>query len=180
MVQFLQQRMNVFIDTCIVNRVLDLEASRTDPKWQEDMEYLKRLLDGPVTHGNMKFIINPTVIRQVKATEDAERREALLSVVQEFKFTEFKFNVTIFPFSFPAHFLSTEQKVEIQKLCRDHPKLARDKKILADSAFNETIDILLTTDRKLARQGAQIGTVKVMLPKELWGYWLSIKDGKSG
>ena len=178
MLQFLQQGMNVFIDTCIVNYVLDLEESRTDPKWQEDTEHLKRLLDGPVTHGNMKFIINPTVIRQVKATDDADRREALLSVVQEFKFTEF--NVTIFPFSFPARFLSTEQKVEIQKLCRDHPKLARDKKILADSAFNDMIDILLTSDHKLARQGAQIGRVRVMLPKELWVYWLSIKDGNNG
>ena len=45
-----------------------------------------------------------------------------------------------------------------------------DRKILADSAFNKDMDILLTTDRDLAEL-KQFGTVKIMLPKELWEYY---------
>ena len=97
-----------------------------------------------------------------------------MAIAEEFKFTEF--NMTIFPFSFPAHFLSTTQKAQIQKLCMQHPALARDKKILADAAFSERIDVLLPTDRDLISQGAQLGRVSIMLPKQLWDY--CIEHGK--
>ncbi|MBA7596251.1 hypothetical protein ES703_03221 [subsurface metagenome] len=160
--------MNVFLDTCIVNRVLDLEASSPDPKWQEDREYLQRLVNGPAASATMTLFVNPSVISQIEATSEPERRNALLSAVQQFKFTEF--NVSIFPFSFPVRFLSTAHKAEIQQLCMDHPALANDEKILADSAFNENMDVLLTTDRDIARKVPQLGRVKVMLPKQLWDY----------
>ena len=158
--------MNVFADTCIVNRILDLEATPPHSKWEEDQEYLRQLLSGPVASGTMKLFINPTVISQIEATKDTERRDALLSTVQQFEFT--KFNMTIFPFHFPAKFLSEAQKAESQQLCVTYPALERDEKILADSAFNETIDVLLTTDRDLARKVPQLDKVKVMLPKQLW------------
>jgi hypothetical protein len=55
-------------------------------------------------------------------------------------------------------------------------RLARDKKILAVAAFNERIDVLLATDRGLLSQGAQLGRVSIMLPKQLWDY--CIEHGK--
>jgi len=142
--------MNVFVDTCIINRVLDLEASPSDLKWQEDRRYLQRLVNGPVACGTMTLFVNPSVISQIEATKDPERRNALLSVAKQFKFTEF--NMSIFPFTFPVWFLSAAQKAEIQRLCMDHPALANDEKILADSAFNENIDVLLTTDKEVTRK----------------------------
>lgn len=158
---------NVFVDTCIVNRVLDLEKSRPDHQWQEDRKYLLELQRGPVASGIIKLFINPSVMSQVKATEEPERREALINIATRFKFTEF--NMTIFSFRFPARFLSPAQKAKIQQLCTGHPNLIPDEKILADSAFNEGMDVLLTTDRHLAKL-QQLGTVKIMLPKELWEY----------
>ena len=158
--------MNVFVDSCIVNNVLDLEESRPDPIWEENRKYLKRLLDGPVASGTMRLFINPTVMSEIEATPSPERRNALLSTVESFKFAEF--NMTIFPFSFPSRFLSAEQKAEIQQLCVEHPSLAKDKKILADPAFNEDIDVLLTTDKDLPDKVPRLGRVKIMLPKQLW------------
>jgi len=164
-----ERTVNVFADNCIVNRILDLEESRPDENWEEDRKYLMKLRYGPVASGKIKLFINPSVVSQVEATPDPERRKELMAVAEQFKFIEF--NMTIFPFSFPAHFLSTTQKAEIQKLCMQHPALARDEKILADAAFNERIEVLLTTDRDLVGQGAQLGKVRIMLPKQLWDYY---------
>ena len=165
--------MNVFVDTCIVNLVLGLEESRPDHTWEEDRKYLMKLQSGPIASGMIKLFVNPSVMSQVKATKDPERRKALIVIAKQFKFTEY--NMTIFPFSFPARFLSQAQKAEIQRLCVEHPKLGRDKKILADSAFNEDMDVLLTSDRGLAKL-QQLGTVKIMLPKELWEYYEARKS----
>ena len=117
----------------------------------------------------MKLFINPTVISQIEATKDTERKDELLSAVQQFQFTEF--NMTIFPFRFPAKFISEAQETEIQQLCLTYSALERDKKILADSAFNESIDVLLTTDRDLALKAPQFSKVKAMLPKQLWDFF---------
>jgi hypothetical protein len=161
--------MNIFVDTCIVNRIPDLEVSRPDdPKWEEDRKYLKQLLKEPQASGIMKFTYNPSVISEIEATKDTQRRDVLLSTLEQLRFTEF--NKTIFPFCFPAHFLSEAEGSEIERLCLTHPDLGKDKKILADSAFNETIDVLLTTDRDLS-EVRQLGKVKVMLPKELWDFY---------
>ena len=159
--------MNVFVDTCIVNRLLDLNQSRPDDKWEEDRKYLMKLQGGPVASGMITLFINPSVMLQVKATKEPERRKALTAKAEGLKFTEF--NMTVFPFHFPVHFLSDAQKAELELLCAEHPGLRRDEKILADSAFNKDIDVLLTTDRLLA-QLRQLGKVRIMLPKELWEY----------
>jgi hypothetical protein len=158
--------MNVFLDTSIVNRILYLEDTRSDEKWKQDRKYLIKLLNGPVAGGTMTFVVNPTVMSQIRDTPELERRKKLTSIAEQFKFTEF--NMTISPFSFPARFLSKEQKDEIQKTCSQYPSLVRDQKILADAAFNERIDILLTTDRKLARKVHLLRGIKVMLPADLW------------
>lgn len=168
-----KQTLNVFVDTCIVNRVLDLEESRRDREWEEDRKYLMKLQSGPVGSGIIKLFVNPSVIRQLKATTGPKRREALVNVAMQFKFTEF--NMTSFPFSFPARFFSPAQKAKIQQLCVEHPYLTKDEKILADSAFNKDMDVLITTDRGLAKQ-RQLGTVKIMLPKELWKYYEAHKS----
>lgn len=127
------------------------------------------LRNGPVASGKIKLFINPSVVSQVEATPDIKRRRELMAIAEQFKFTEF--NMTIFPFSFSAHFLSTTQKAKVQKLCMQHPTLARDEKILAGAAFNERIEVLLTPDRDLVGQGTQLGKVRIMLPRQLQDYY---------
>jgi hypothetical protein len=83
--------------------------------------------------------------------------------------------VTIFPIHFPATFMTTGQSEIIEEICRKHPHLETDRKIMADAAFNEKIDIFLTTDKDLAHQVIRIGKVKFMLPSELWNYYQSAK-----
>jgi len=116
----------------------------------------------------MTFLVNPTVLSQIRDTPDFERRRKLSSIAERFRFTEF--NVTIFPFSLPARFLSKEQKDEIQGICSQYTSLVRDQKILADAAFGEGIDVLLTTDRELTHKVPLIGRLKVMLPRDLWEF----------
>lgn len=129
---------------------------------------MKMLRNGPVASRAMIFFVNPTVMSQIQATNNPVRRKALVGIADEFRFTEYK--MSIFPFSFPARFLSTEQKNNIRQLCVEHPSLEKDQKILADAAFNENIDVLLTTDDDLPRKVPQIGKVKVMRPKQLWEF----------
>jgi len=145
-----------------------LEETRPDEHWEQDRAYLNNLLNGPVSGGTMTFLINPTVMSQIRDTPDFERRRRLSSIAERFRFTEL--NMTIFPFSFPARLLSKEQKDEIQGICSQYPSLIRDQKILADAAFGEGIDVLLTTDRELAHKVRLLGRLKVMLPRDLWEF----------
>jgi len=159
--------MNVFVETSIVNNVLDLEEKRQNNlTWKENIKYLKLLLGRPVATGDMVFYVNPSVKWQINNTKVKQRKEGLLDKFKEFQFIEF--NLTIFPFRFPATFITKEQSVLIKQLCTAHPALGKDRKIIADAAFNKNIDVLLTTDKDLARQVCQLGKVKFMLPKELW------------
>jgi hypothetical protein len=159
--------MNVFVDTSIVNNLLDLEEHRAyDSNRQENVKYLKQILKGPVAVGSVTLYVNPSVKQQIDNTEDEKRKAKLLAKCHEFRFTEF--NLTIFPFHFPAKFVSLEQTVFIQQLCTEHPGLLKDEKIIADAGFDDNIDVLLTTDKKLAHQVGHVGKVKFLLPKELW------------
>ncbi len=159
--------MNAFIDTSIVNYVLDLDEYRLDDKtWQENINFLKLLLSWPVATGEMTFYVNPSVMWQIEKTKDEERRKRLQAKCKEFQFTEY--NLTVFPFRFPAKFITEEQATLIEQLCNKYPALYKDRKIIADGAFDEKIDVLLTTDKDLAHQVCQLGKVKFMLPKELW------------
>ena len=159
--------MNVFIETSIVNNVLDLEEKRQNNlTWKENIKYLKLLLSRPVATGDMIFYVNQSVKWQINNTKVKQRKEGLLAKFNEFQFTEF--NTTVFPWCFPVTFLSKDQSALLDKLCKEHPALSRDEKIMADAAFNKNIDVLLTTDKDLAHQVCQLGKVKFMLPKELW------------
>ena len=165
--------MNVFLDSCTVDSILDREVSKLEPQGEEDRLYMKKLIEGPVADGIIKFFFNPTVREQITNIPDnkRERLNKLLATLQYLKFTEF--NLTIFgptaktSFSFPAQFISQDQKTAIRQLCMKYPNLRKDEKILADSAFNKDMDVLLTTDLKLAKR-KQFGRVKIMSPKELW------------
>ena len=159
--------MNVFVDTSIVNNLLDLEEHReNDPNWLENVKYLNLILKGSVAAGSVTLYVNPSIKQQIDNTKDEKRKTKLLEKFREFHFTEF--NLTIFPFQFPAKFVSEEQATFIQELYTKHPALLRDQKIIADAAFNDNMDILLTTDKDLAYQVRQVGKVKFLLPKELW------------
>ena len=166
--------MNIFLDTSIANRILDLKETRPDPRWEQDRVYLNKLLKGPVARGTMIFLVNPTVMSQIRDTPDFKRRRRLVSIAKRYKFTEF--NMSIFPFSFPARLLSKKQKDEIQSICSQYPSLINDQKILADAAFGEGIDVLLTTDGELVRKVPQLGWPKVMLPRDLWEYFQGRKE----
>lgn len=147
--------------------MLDLNKRRpNDTTWQDNIKYLKLLLGESVANEDMIFYVNPSVSSQINNTKDEQRKKELLSKFKESQFTEF--NVTIFPFRFPARFISKEQSATLNGLCTEHPALSRDRKIIADAAFNKNIDVLLTTDKNLAHQVKQLGKVKFMLPKELW------------
>jgi hypothetical protein len=163
---------NIFLDTSIVNNLLDLDKQKNnDSTWGKNVSFLKMLIGGPVASGDMVLYVNPSVKHQINDTNDKKRKEELLIKFDEFKFEEF--NLTIFPFSFPATFVTKEQIDLIETICKEHSKLERDRKIMSDAAFNEKIDALLTTDRKLAHQVRRIGKVRFMLPEELWEcYWL--------
>ena len=165
--------MNVYIDNCIVNNILDIGDQRSDKTWEENKKYIELLVEGPVAAGEITFFFNPTVIAQIEATNDLKRKEALLKTARVFQFTDF--NKTIFPFSFPATFITAEESENLDHLCGKSPSLTKDRKILADSAFNKSIDVLLTTDGDLCKQVPEIDKTKVMLPKALWEYWRSQK-----
>jgi hypothetical protein len=162
------QIMNIFLDTSIVNRILQIEEARTDARWEQDRFFLDRLLNGPISKGTMAFLVNPTVMSQINDTPDIELRRKLNNVAKQFRFTEI--SMSIFPLHFPVRFLSEEQKSEIHNICSRYHCLIRDRKILADAAFGGGIDVLLTTDRDLARKVPLIGKIFVMLPQKLWEF----------
>ncbi len=160
--------MNVFVDTSIVNNLLDLEENNVSSLNAQDAKYLKLIFKDYVNANKVILFVSPSVKQQIDNTKekDKKRRVELLAKFHELHFTEF--NLTIFPFQFPAKFISKEQATFIQQLCTKHPALRKDQKIIADAAFNDSIDVLLTTDKDLARQVCQVGKVKFLLPKELW------------
>lgn len=160
--------MNVFVDNSIVNNLLDLEVNSASGLNVQDAKYLKLILKDYVNTSKVTFIVNPSVKHQIDNTPDKKRRAELQAKFHQLRFTEF--NLTPFPFYFPATFISKEQSIFIQQLCTKHPALLKDQKIIADAAFNDSISFLLTTDKDLAHQVCKIGKVKFLLPKELWEY----------
>ncbi len=161
-------KMNVFLDSNIIDRIIGPGNKQDDATWKEDIKYIKYLISGPVDSADIRLFVNPSVKQQILKTPDFNHREALLNEFEKYYFTEF--NLTIFPFQFPATFISKWQETELNRLCKQHPNLEKDKKIIGDAAFNQDvrIDILLTADRDLARQVGRIGKLEIVLPKQLW------------
>lgn len=141
-----------------------MNEKRTDLFGKNQTECLRLILKASLV-SKISLFINPSVLEQINNTPDKKRKKELLLKCKEFEFEEF--NLTIFPFTFPATYITEEQSALIEKICEEHPALVRDQKIIADAGFNDKIDVLLTTDKKLARQVQQVGKVKYMLPCEL-------------
>ncbi len=81
--------MNVFIETSIVNNVLDLEEHRPNNlTWQENIKYLRLLISEPVATGDIAFYVNPSVKWQINNTKVEQRKEGLLTKFKEFQFTD--------------------------------------------------------------------------------------------
>jgi hypothetical protein len=156
--------MNIFIETSIVNNILDLDETPQDPFSKRQKECLEQILE-EYSKGTLSLFVNPSVLFQINNTTDEERKSKLLLVFNRFNFHDF--TTFVFPLTFPLHFLTKEQNNEIDNICNEHPQLKKDRKMIADVAFNDNIDVLLTTDKDLARQVRRIGLVKFMLPCEL-------------
>jgi len=159
-------KLNIFFDTCIINRILDLDKRESDAKYEEDRRYLGKILNLCSEEDKINFFVNPSVKTEICNTTKESRRQKLLKVCAQYNFKPF--NKTILPFSLPGTFISEEEVEILNKVCKSNPELMKDKKIIADSAFCKEIDILLTTDRDLA--DINIPTLEIFTPKELFEY----------
>ncbi|MCK4735710.1 MAG: hypothetical protein KAT65_24865 [Methanophagales archaeon] len=163
------KKLDIFFDTCIINRILYLDKRKSDAKSEEDREYLDKILNLCAEEGKINFFVNPSVKTEITNTTNKSRREKLLKVCSQYNFNPF--NKTILPFSFPATFISDEEVEILNALCEDNPALKKDIKIIADSAFCEEIDVLLTTDREhLAGKEFHLQHLEIFTPKELFEY----------
>ena len=172
MVEHIREKLRVFMDTNIINRIADLDVEKHDDStYEEDRVYLKKILDMQLKKpSKIELYVNPSVRMEIENTIDQKRKDALRKVFSEFSFMDF--NLTIFPFVFPVTFLSKGQKERIREVCRLFPSLEKDAKIIADSSFSKNIDVLLTTDRgidgeRLAKAGMD---TKVFTPRALIEY----------
>lgn len=172
-----------FVDTSTVNRILDIKAEKpNDRKWEEDREYLSRIIKNYVNKGIVQLFVNPSVGREVRNTKkDPQRKNRLLALFERLDFTPN--HKTVFPIvlsdEHPATFLSEEEKKTLEELYGDIPSFRKDEKIFADAVFNSQIGVLLTTDEehlandrlrnRLMNKGLD-KKVKVFTPKEFFEY----------
>lgn len=169
---------DVFVDTCTVNRLLGLDVAKVDDfKYEEDREYLTRILRQYVERGSIRLIVNPAIRQEIEDTEDERKMEALLELYSQFHFTPF--NKSVFPWFFPVTFLKEDEKKNLNVILEEFPSFKQDEKIFADVVFNPEIGIILTTDRKhfrktkltyfLERSGLN-EKIRIFTPKELFQY----------
>lgn len=161
---------NIFIDTNIVNLILDINVENpNDTTYEQDRCYMKEILRVIAKDNRFKLYVNPTIKQEIDACPDSKRRDSLLNIFNDLNLMSF--NLTILPFVLPGTIISKEQAKIIDDLCRENAGLKKDQKIIADSAFCNEIDILLTADRKhLAGKNLKIGSLKICTPKELHEY----------
>lgn len=166
----------VFVDTCIVNRLLDIDKPEPDdPNYEEDRSYLTKIVENGIDRGAIQPFVNPTVRTEIEGTPDPSRRQQLLEQFRRLHFTPF--TTTVFPIHFTATFLTPEEKRVLEDIL---PSLGRkDLKILADAMSSDKIEVLLTTDRdhlaneKLRGRLRDKGVDKkmaILIPKELYEY----------
>ena len=143
---------NTFVDTSTVNRILDIKMNKpSNRKWEEDRENLSKIVESYVEKGIVQLIVNPSVKREIENTSDPQRKRRLLALFDQFHFIPY--NKTIFPFTFPARFVTEEEKKELEELCKKIKVFDKDEKIFLDAVSNSQVEVLLTTDRKhLARK----------------------------
>jgi len=169
---------NVFADTSIVNRILEIDTSEVrGTLYEEDRLYLSKIREGYLNKGIVQLIVNPSVKKQIENTPDFLKKKRLLALFDQFHFTSY--NKTIFPFTFPAHFLTPEEKKALGELREKIKGFQTDAKIFLDAVANSQVEILLTTDREhlacqklrdyLAVQEHDID-IKIFTPKEFYVY----------
>ncbi|MGB5932995.1 MAG: hypothetical protein WBH57_08005 [Anaerolineae bacterium] len=166
----------VFVDTSTVNRMLDIDVRNdNDSQYEEDREYLTRVVEQYAKSDIVRFIVNPTVKGEIENTKDPRRRTRLLDLFDQLHFTSY--NISVFPLHFPVAFLTEEEKRTLKEIFQDIPSFKKDEKIFADAVFNSQIEVLLTTDRqhlandtfrsRIQRKGLD-EKIKVCTPKELF------------
>lgn len=166
---------NIFLDTNIIDRILRIDKEiPSNPTYEEDRNFLRRILDICSKNEKIKLYVNPSVRMEIEKTKDEQKKKELLKILQKYRFLPF--NKTILPFTFPATLISEEETKILGDLCNKIPGLKKDKKIIADAAFCKVIDVLLTTDRKhLANKGIEIKHLEIFTPKELFEYLSTVE-----
>ncbi len=170
---------NSFVDTNIVNRILDIEVSKPrNLPYEEDRLYLTKIIKGYVERGVIKLVANPTIKQQIESTSDLQRRVLLLDKLAHISFISF--NKSIFPFAFPVTFITDIETSMLQELESEISKgFNKDEKVFLDALSNEDIDVLLTTDRddlaneKLSEYITKNGLtldIKIFTPKDFYEY----------
>lgn len=161
---------NVLIDTSIVNRILGItKAESSNFKEEEDRRYLSRIIKDYVKKGLVCLIVNPSVKREIEQTPDSKKKAELLALFNQLNFTPY--NNTAFTFTFPAHFVTEEEKRMLGEICARIRGFGKDKKIFLDALANPEIHVLLTTDRKhLADKGLDIYGKPIFTPRQLFEY----------
>lgn len=175
---------NTFVDTSTVNRILDIEVVKpNDHKWEEDRQYLSKIIKNYVKKGIVQLFVNPSVEREIRNTKkDPQRKNRLLALFKRLEFTPN--HKTVFPIvlsdEHPATFLSEEEKKTLEELSRDIPSFKKDDvKIFADAVFNSQIEVLLVPHEEhflkgrfrnfLENKGLD-KKIKVFTPKEFYEY----------
>ena len=163
----------VFVDTCVVNRLLDIDKPEPDdPNYEEDRSYLTKIVENGIDRGAIRPFVNPTVRTEIDGTPDPARRQQLLEQFRRLHFAPF--TTTVFPIHFPATFLTPVEKKVLEDIL---PSLGRkDLKVFADAMCSNRVEIILTTDRKhlandklrgLLREKDIDRKILVFTPKEL-------------
>ena len=70
---------NVFVDTSIVNRILEIDKSTVrDTIYEEDRLYISEII-GYVKKGIVRLIVNPSVKHEIENATDPKRKRELLA-----------------------------------------------------------------------------------------------------
>lgn len=157
----------VFVDTATVNRILDIKHQWTqNPLYEEDRTCLSQIVEQYVRKGLVRLIVNPSVEREINNTKSRKRRQQLLNTFSQLSFTPY--NKTVFPFAFPAHFVTEEEKAMLDGIRRGISGFEKDEKMFLDALSNSEVDVLLTTDRQhLADKGLDAYGLLIFTPKQL-------------
>jgi predicted nucleic acid-binding protein len=174
---------NVFIDTSTVNRIKDLDVKKNNIKYEEDRQYLSKIMQEYVVQNLVEFFVNPSIKHEIDNTSDANTRKDLVEVFNKFHYTEY--NKTIYPFHFPAWYVTEEEKLVLDELKVKIKNFEKDAKPFLDAISNSQVNILLTTDRKhlacvelrgYLTQNNLETSIQIFTPKEFYEYLQTVQD----
>lgn len=165
-------------ESSIVNRILDIGVEKpNDTKWEEDREYLSKIIEEYVNKDIVKLFVNPSVKREIENTCNPQKKRRLLALFDQFYFTTY--NKTAFPFTFPAHYVTEEEKRATEELRKNIKGFEKDVKIFLDAVGNSQVEVLLSTDREHLAciklhdylVDKRLDTeIKIFTPKEFYEY----------